>query len=753
MARLDWIPARNCATLPARSRLHLVVSMILLVAVAGVGWGARSGGVVRDIGAPLSASAAVDMTGRWQCCGKGGQPAQTWILEGTADNFKGRAVFKGTTVLIGAISGQGDGSTVAAYLIDFATGSAIVFNGTLARSGNSMAGTWVDANRGTKGTWRATREDDGKRSILGKVTSVRCEDGSCHAAALAGATVTAKAGAKRFSAASGADGAFEIAGVVDGRYTVAAAKGARTFVPDSQIVVVNGGDERGVDFATCDDAGGATQLHGPQPCLLLDASVSAPHKSSISAGEKATYTARVSTPAKSGTVIVVATLPSDSIASIVPGSITGGGTASAGDITWRLNAATLKPVSFALRVKTRGLPLDQDRMGVAFTATWGKQHTDPVAADLDLMPCGQDPPEFGGYRSVSGAGWTMQAGIDPEFGLVVNNLRVGHAGPQTRLVARRISVPYLLLQTSVLTKPMKLQLEPNGNAATGRSRLLSVDLKSGDWKAKEFAFQATYGIDHLGKNSGSCLLVTLTYGFKGYGVQPTCNPLSKPGILQCSQFRPMLTYEFRASGKEKLRKIETAQRIVVDIGGQAKTSALIRDNDLPPAPIAEEQQLAREVLVSAIRGGEPGDWDNFHESIDPDFVDAPGDLVRGTVFACLDCFHMHWRWGDFLGLALPYGGRPIIPKDSTQTARVAVVKPRNYEERELVQSLLGNDVVRGGPVAFYWLSSNNQANDSFFYHWSWVIPPDQLGVSIGSEASGRSALARFLCPAHWSVAE
>ena len=163
----------------------------------------------------------------------------------------------------------------------------------------------------------------------------------------------------------------------------------------------------------------------------------------------------------------------------------------------------------------------------------------------------------------------------------------------------------------------------------------------------------------------------------------------------------------------------------------------------------------------AIRHGQAGPWDNFHQR--PTFakVDLPADLVDGFAKACVECLHIHWRWGRLAGGDLPGlgGTEPIIPEGSTQDAYVHLIKPRPGEEGMKLERLDDNDrwtpgdPIADGDVAFYWVAGNTQQHDAFFTHWAWAVPRAPATADVAGASSALAvpeSVEGYRCPVWWT---
>jgi hypothetical protein len=416
-----------------------------------------------------------------------------------------------------------------------------------------------------------------------------------------------------------------------------------------------------------------------------------------------------------------------------------------------------------------------DTIGIVATAVQGQLAAPTAHKQLDLLPCGQRPAAHpSGFQSIAASGFTAKVEVDSRYGLALANLRLTDLdGNGSRLVARRVSVPYLQIRTNNTTAAQfdrLVRLAPDGDDAFGRSRLLSTKLDGTTADADSSQVVAVYGVDHLGPKSGSCLLVRLSYQFKRFGTDTNCHPAAKIGygdmaVLKCSQFRPLLEYRFRGADGEKLREIQTVQRLHLDLDGQARSMAMVEDRDLTDLTPTGNPILKRYVnpvtverRFEAIVNGKAGPWDNFHQRATFNPVDLPADLTDGIARACGECFHMHWRWGRLAGGDLPGmgGTEPLIPEGSTQSAYVQLSRPRASEEGmsvdrvgENVERWTPDNVLADGDVAIHWIASNTQQKDAFFTHWTWLVPRSSAAAGVTAESfavQAPGAAAGWFCP-------
>jgi len=140
--------------------------------------------------------------------------------------------------------------------------------------------------------------------------------------------------------------------------------------------------------------------------------------------------------------------------------------------------------------------------------------------------------------------------------------------------------------------------------------------------------------------------------------------------------------------------------------------------------------------LTAIAGGQKGDWDNYHQSFKT--ITGPHSIQFPFTFGapgCPECVHIHWRWG----LVVPEGfddrhdGTPIIPAGSTQDVEFTVVAHRDGEEHPNdFHDLINGEGLRQQDLVLWYSAKGNQASDTFFFHGGFFQPVDEadLGVTM-----------------------
>jgi hypothetical protein len=338
--------------------------------------------------------------------------------------------------------------------------------------------------------------------------------------------------------------------------------------------------------------------------------------------------------------------------------------------------------------------------------------------------------------------WSADVSISAADGLIVNNVALG-----PRYMANQISLPYFTIATSALSQT-RGKLKPAGDDPVARSRLVGYRMAPGNPTFVE----ATYAIDRIPAESNSCLVVTQRYEFWDEQPHGGCEPTEfisapfKGSPLPCSRWKPIVNYEFTGSS-DTLQALNVAQRLYFrDEDREPNFAAVFQDEDrrpphLPPGGILEiianRLDLTDETAFVAVRLGQKGDWDNYHQSF------APNITARGpTSFpvagpGCPECVHIHWRWGLAIDATFPdlNEGIPLVPAGSPQNVELAVVAQRDGEEHpndfhELIgpqpESLAHRNLV------FWHSATSSLPSDTFFRYGGFFKPVDEadLGVTM-----------------------
>jgi len=343
--------------------------------------------------------------------------------------------------------------------------------------------------------------------------------------------------------------------------------------------------------------------------------------------------------------------------------------------------------------------------------------------------------------------WTMTTEVSATDGLVLKDVKLGE-----RYMAKKISVPYYTLQTSVVPK-QRGELEPDGNHAVMRSRLVDYSVSE---DGEKLVVEAAYAIDHIGT---SCLRITQRYEFYRQGVGGGCEPSEK---LPCSRWKPIVDYLFMGNNAETLTSINIAQRQHKHIGNLAyNTVGLFKDCDAPPwcgvsdadslpGLVGFEEKsnpLFYESYGSAIhRGQKSNQWDNIHQTYRSRVSEPPlCKECRGTNFVgggCPECDHSHWRWSASIP-APAFGNGNIlgIPAGSDQDLDFAVILYQSGEEdplqiQDLVQTaqlIRTYDISDRNPllisrdsapeeVVLWYSGTGYKSSDEFFGHGGFFNP-------------------------------
>jgi len=375
--------------------------------------------------------------------------------------------------------------------------------------------------------------------------------------------------------------------------------------------------------------------------------------------------------------------------------------------------------------------------------------------------------------------WTMTVEVSASDGLVLKDVKLGQ-----RYLAKKISVPYYTLQTSVFQNRGKLK--PNSTDASMRSRLVDYSVTPDDEK---LVVEGTYAIDQIGQ---SCLQITQRYEFykQGAGGGP-CEPSE---TLPCSRWKPTIYYLFSGNGGETITSINIAERQHLTIDNNLyNTVGLFKDCDFPgtcrpsagtsiPGIIGFERKanpLYYESYGRAIKSGQnSNEWDNIHQTYRARVSEPPLRFGFPPVGGgCPECNHSHWRWASIIPGSFGNGRILGIPSDSKQNLDFAVVRYHDGEEdptdfKALTEpaepirtyDTAGRDslqIYRGSApeeVVVWYSGTGYQNSDTFLGHGGFFNPtipskqlysnaPTQDGISgiVASQiyAAGSTGIAPF----------
>ncbi len=356
-----------------------------------------------------------------------------------------------------------------------------------------------------------------------------------------------------------------------------------------------------------------------------------------------------------------------------------------------------------------------------------------------------------------GNGWRMKAHVSEQDGLVLEDVTLGE-----RYMARKISVPYLILETTLFPQT-RLALWHN-SSGPGASRLISFREIQPAGEFDPFVIEAIYAITGISPQGKSCLHVTQRYEFfkeideddKQTPPERHCEPSQiVPGIpglvtrpfvgrgLICARLNPIIQYAFLAREGESLISLNVPERLHFQVDGSPQaTHLLIRDDEsygipnfLHPYKVIEHNPLSHELIRTPIVSGATflDTPDNMHQS----HFKPPGVKIKEPKPppGCWECVHMHWRWGTFLKFPRDVPpGQPIIPAGSTQTVEVAVVRARPEEEHPAgtLADLVNDESVVNTDNVFWYSPTGHQPADAFFVHGLFFSPlagppPDDTG--------------------------
>ena len=338
---------------------------------------------------------------------------------------------------------------------------------------------------------------------------------------------------------------------------------------------------------------------------------------------------------------------------------------------------------------------------------------------------------------VTGHNWAMDVEVSANDGIVLRNVTLGH-----RLMAKEISLPYYLLQTSAF-QLTRAELKPNSTDQIARSRL--IDYRE-ELEEEKLVIYAVYIVSDIPQGSGSCLRITQRYEFHK-AIEGGCEPSEN---LQCARFKPIVEYKFDGANNEMLTSINTVQRAYFLVDGlfDKSTAGIFRDCDNPfnlfgpcfnEIFLQKRNPLREEHIIGVIEtGNDRGTWDNFHQTnnsfvAEPTFAGLSGITDEA---GCPECVHIHWRWGKIasdpnLGGGPAFGdGKPLIPEGSTQSVDFAVVRHHPGEEDPNNYTTLALDnpeplISQGGErtnIVFWYSATGSLPQDAFFTHGGFFNP-------------------------------
>jgi hypothetical protein len=165
--------------------------------------------------------------------------------------------------------------------------------------------------------------------------------------------------------------------------------------------------------------------------------------------------------------------------------------------------------------------------------------------------------------------------------------------------------------------------------------------------------------------------------------------------------------------------------------------------------------LVTDVIGVAIKNGQAGDWDNFHQTYNHTVSEPTlhilklfealkhGNPNKLIVPGCAECVHIHWRWSN-LALGAQWGnGLPLIPKAdaqrpaSKQSVQIAAVQSGGSNDNANSLQLwvpttshqLASTHSFTAPAFWYGASSHAQS-DTFFMHGGWYSTTAKSSIQL-----------------------
>jgi hypothetical protein len=368
---------------------------------------------------------------------------------------------------------------------------------------------------------------------------------------------------------------------------------------------------------------------------------------------------------------------------------------------------------------------------------------------------------------LEGNEWSADVSVSAADGLVVENVKLG-----PRYMANRISVPYFKIKTSALEET-RGELKPASDDSTARSRLVGFRTGLGNPAFVE----ATYAIDRIPAGSDNCLAITQRYEFWDEEPHGGCEPSKfvsapfKARPLACNRWKPIVHYEFTSSS-DTLTTLNVPQRLYFrDENREPNYGAIFIDEDRRPLHgppgnpceiIVDRLDLRDEIKFMAVKQGQKGEWDNYHQSFEPGITGRGPTSCPVAGPGCPECVHIHWRWGraaecppdDKNCVTFPdlNNGMPRVPAGSPQDVEVAVVAQHDGEQHP-------NDFHEIAPqpgqkpeslhkqnLVFWHSATSSLSSDTFFPYGGFFEPiqEDDLAVAmVGPAATLQNQLIEY----------
>jgi hypothetical protein len=333
--------------------------------------------------------------------------------------------------------------------------------------------------------------------------------------------------------------------------------------------------------------------------------------------------------------------------------------------------------------------------------------------------------------------WSMNVEVSQNEGLVLSNVRLGQ-----RLMAKKMSIPYFTLQVNG-TSSQRGELTPDSDRGRVRTRLVDyqIGIRDEDFTGQNdigdpLVIKAVYTVDRIGRRSVNSACLTITQEYKFYQADPNkkCFAGQNLSILNppanCAEFKPIVSYAFHTQGGDTLSSVTIPQRFNFQVETPTGNSAgvfrdynsyaegLLHFGELPK--LRNENPLTRESRFTAIDRGQPGSWDNYHQTNERS-IEEPSGLNASPLFldfppGCLECTHVHWRWGENLDFPPGSHGRPIIPAGSNQTVDVGIALARGTDKPRRWENTINGERINGQDIVFWYAGTGFRPTDSFFTH-------------------------------------
>jgi hypothetical protein len=381
--------------------------------------------------------------------------------------------------------------------------------------------------------------------------------------------------------------------------------------------------------------------------------------------------------------------------------------------------------------------------------------------------------------------WSVRLGVTPNSGVTATAVKLG-----SRSMADDMSNPSLSLFTKRHPNGIGLRLSPCGaGRLVGGLRVMQRATKP---PLREFAQTYRLTVDP-GNRHSSHLDVTQRFIFEKEiveGLDPglqDCEPseqaiVHNPARHPCARWRLVLSYVFHAAAGDAFHSLNASERLHFRPDGKTVRGAMMAHDCEPfelfdllqepcvngpggigrvpwlpgisifngDNPIKWESELnAFRSACCGVRRMIPGAEDNLHLTTNGS-VGLPVPIPPG----CLECVHIHWRWGASIGGSAFGNGNPLIgcsrnpvpcAAQSGQDTQVALLRHDDHRDpsQTVIPGLGKNRAVSGAsksysgtsplsdPVVWFITSADRSQGDLFAWGGFFCAPLSVRGSSYG----------------------